>query len=85
VLDRISPWGAEFAIGGSCDFIGSIEYFIGRGREGLGDIEGARGAYQRAVRRNAEASVLPWEIRAAQRLAALPRVLVTNVDGERER
>ena len=31
-LHRIEPWGQEFATYGSTDSIGSIEYFIGRGR-----------------------------------------------------
>lgn len=72
MMDRITPWGAEFAIAGSTDFVGSVEYFIGRGHEGLGDLDGARGSYGVAVQRNARARVVPWRLRAEQRLAALP-------------
>jgi DNA-binding SARP family transcriptional activator len=70
-LDRIMPWGHEFAVYGSIDYIGSIEYFIGRGLEGQGDLDGARAAYARAVERNRAARVVPWLRRAERRLAAL--------------
>jgi DNA-binding SARP family transcriptional activator/tetratricopeptide (TPR) repeat protein len=71
MLDRIAAWGNEFAVAGSTDFVGSIEYFIGRGLEGLGNRDGARRAYAKAVQRNAEVRVIPWERRARARLAAL--------------
>ncbi|HEU5473774.1 MAG TPA: BTAD domain-containing putative transcriptional regulator [Actinophytocola sp.] len=71
-LDRIEPWRDEFAVAGSTDYLGSVEYFIGRGREALGDLDGARAAYQRAVDRNQAAQVVPWLRRAQQSLDALP-------------
>jgi DNA-binding SARP family transcriptional activator len=70
-LERIEPWRDEFAVAGSTDYLGSIEYFIGRGREGLGDLTGARTAYARAVERNRAVQVVPWLHRAEQRLSAL--------------
>lgn len=72
-LDRISPWGHEFAIFGSTDCIGSIDYFIGRGLEGLGERDGARAAYGRAATANRSAGIVPWARRAGQRLAVLGR------------
>jgi len=71
-LERIEPWRDEFAVAGSTHFLGSVEYFIGRGREVLGDVEGARAAYGRAVDRNRAAHIDPWRRRAEQRLSALP-------------
>lgn len=70
-LDRISAWGHEFAVYGSIDYVGSIDYFIGRGLEGLGDVEGASAAYRRAVERNRAAGVIPWLRRAERWLAAV--------------
>jgi DNA-binding SARP family transcriptional activator/tetratricopeptide (TPR) repeat protein len=70
-LSRIEPWAGEFVVAGSTDYLGSVEYFIGRGREGLGDLDGARAAYRRAVDRNRDANVVPWLHRARNRLSAL--------------
>jgi hypothetical protein len=70
-LARIEPWGHEFAIFGSTDCIGSIDYFIGRGLEGLGERDGARAAYGRAATANRSAGIVPWARRAGQRQAAL--------------
>ncbi|WP_250004812.1 BTAD domain-containing putative transcriptional regulator [Actinoplanes sp. M2I2] len=72
-LERIEPWRDEFAVAGSTHFLGSVEYFIGRGREVLGDLEGARLAYRRAVDRNRSAQISTWLGRAQQRLSALRR------------
>jgi hypothetical protein len=63
-LARIRDWGGEFASYGPTDYIGSIEYFIGRGLEGLGDLAGAHAAYERAVEANRSAGVVPWLRRA---------------------
>jgi DNA-binding SARP family transcriptional activator/tetratricopeptide (TPR) repeat protein len=70
-LDRIVDWGHEFAMYGSTDCIGSIHYFVGRGFEGLGEVDRARTAYALAAEANANAGILPWEQRALRRLAAL--------------
>jgi DNA-binding SARP family transcriptional activator len=70
-LERIRPWGHEFAIYGSTDCIGCADYFVGRGLEGLGDIAGARAAFARAVDRNRAAGIVPWLRRSERRLAAL--------------
>ncbi|USX53896.1 hypothetical protein [Lentzea sp. HUAS12] len=70
VLDRIAPWGHEFAVYGSIDFLGSIDYFVGRGREGFGEMDAAAAAYRRAVERNRAAGVVPWLHRAERRLSA---------------
>lgn len=71
-LARIRPWAHEFAIYGSTDCAGAIDYFIGRGLEGLADTEGARSAYGRAAARNRAAGIVPWRRRAEQRLSDLP-------------
>jgi hypothetical protein len=68
---RIEPWGHEFAIYGSTDCIGSIDYFVGRGHEGLGNIDAARAAYTRAAEANSGAGIVPWQLRAERRLAGL--------------
>jgi DNA-binding SARP family transcriptional activator/anti-anti-sigma regulatory factor len=70
-LARIQPWAHEFAMYGSTDCAGSIDYFVGRGLEGLGDAEGARLAYGRAAAGNRTAGIVPWQQRAEQRLNAL--------------
>lgn len=70
-LERISPWGHEFAVYGSIDFLGSIDYFIGRGLQGLGEVEAAAAAYRRAAERNRAAGVIPWLRRAERRASAL--------------
>lgn len=70
-LARIQPWGHEFAIYGSTDCIGSIDYFIGRGHDGLGEVDLARAAYSRALTANRDAGLVPWQVRAERRLAAL--------------
>jgi DNA-binding SARP family transcriptional activator len=67
-LNRIQPWGQEFAIYGSTDCIGSIDYFVGRGLEGLGEIDSARAAYARAAEANRVAGIKPWQRRAEKRL-----------------
>lgn len=68
---RIEPWGHEFAIYGSTDCIGSIDYFVGRGLEGLGAIPEARAAYARAAEVNRIAGIVPWQRRAETRLSRL--------------
>ena len=70
-LRRIEPWQHEFAVYGSTDCVGSVAYFVGRGREGLGDREGAAEAYASAIEANRRGGVLPWLRRAEQRLADL--------------
>jgi DNA-binding SARP family transcriptional activator len=70
-LAQIEPWREEFAAAGSTDFIGSVEYFVGCGREALGDVEEARVAYRRAVERNTAAGVVAWRQRAQDRLNRL--------------
>ncbi len=70
-LARIAPWGAEFAVYGSTDCIGSVDYFVGRGLEHLGDIGAARAAYARAAESNGSAGILPWRLRAERRLTGL--------------
>ncbi|MFI5496731.1 ATP-binding protein [Actinoplanes sp. NPDC051859] len=70
-LQQIEPWHDEYAIAGSTDYLGSVEYFIGRGREALGDLDGARAAYHRAVERNRAARVIGWLRRAEQRLRSV--------------
>lgn len=77
-LDRILPWGHEFAIYGSTDCIGSIDYFVGRGHEGLGDVDAARSAYDRAVEANRAAGIVPWQRRAERRLAGLASAPVSE-------
>jgi DNA-binding SARP family transcriptional activator len=84
-LARIQPWGHEFAIFGSTDCIGSIDYFVGRGLEGLGDVEAARAAYARAGEANRAAGIVPWQRRAERRLAGLadhPVALSADLSGE---
>jgi hypothetical protein len=71
MLHRITPYRDEFTSAGLIDYAGSVEYFIGRGLEGLGARPGARHAYRRAIERNQAAGVVPWRLRAEQRLAAL--------------
>jgi tetratricopeptide (TPR) repeat protein len=70
-LARIVDWEQEFAMYGSNDCIGSVHYFIGRGFEGLGEINRARTEYALAAEANAKAGIVPWERRAVSRLAAL--------------
>ncbi len=70
-LARIVDWGEEFAIYGSTDCIGSIHYFIGRGFEGLGDLDRGRREYALAVEANARGGFVPWERRARARLDLL--------------
>jgi DNA-binding SARP family transcriptional activator len=70
-LARIVDWGHEFAMYGSTDCIGSAHYFIGRGFEGLGDIDRARAEYELAAEANAKSGIVPWERRARRRLALL--------------
>jgi DNA-binding SARP family transcriptional activator len=70
-LDRIRPWGHEYAIYGSNDCLGSIEYFIGRGLEALGEPGPARAAYRAAIERNRLANILPWRLRSERRLAEM--------------
>ena len=76
VLDRILPWGNEFAIFGSVDLVGSIDYFVGRGLECFGDLDGDPAAYSRAVAANRAAGVLPWLRRSEQRLDAVAGIPV---------
>jgi DNA-binding SARP family transcriptional activator len=71
VLSRVEPWQDEFASYGSNDCAGSVAYFVGRGREALGDLTGAEAAYTRAVSENRRAGVLPWLRRAERRQARL--------------
>jgi DNA-binding SARP family transcriptional activator/tetratricopeptide (TPR) repeat protein len=68
---RIVDWGQEFAMYGSTDCIGSVHYFIGRGYEGLGDLDRARTEYELAAEANANAGIVPWERRARRRLEEL--------------
>lgn len=70
-LRLIEPWQHEFAIYGSTDCIGSVAYFVGRGREGLGDLAGAAEAYAVAIEANRRGGILPWLRRAESRLGAL--------------
>jgi hypothetical protein len=70
-LARIAPWGHEFAIYGSTDCIGSIDYFVGRGLEGLGEVDAARAAYARAAEANRASGIVPWQRRAEARLAGI--------------
>ncbi|MDQ4051627.1 MAG: AAA family ATPase [Actinomycetota bacterium] len=70
-FSRIEPWGHEFAVYGSTDCIGSIDYFVGRGHEGLGNVDAARAAYTRAAETNRSAGIVPWQLRAERRLAGL--------------
>ena len=71
VLRRVEHCRHEFASYGSNDCAGSVAYFVGRGREALGDLEAAAAAYTLAVEANGRAGVLPWLRRAEQRLAGL--------------
>jgi len=71
VLRRVEPWQHEFVSYGSNDCAGSVAYFVGRGREALGDIPAAEAAYARAVDENRRAGLLPWLRRAEERLAGL--------------
>jgi len=71
VLRRVEPWQHEFVSYGSNDCAGSVAYFVGRGREALGEPAAAEAAYARAVDANRRADMLPWLRRAEQRLAAL--------------
>jgi tetratricopeptide (TPR) repeat protein len=66
-LRRIEPWQDELATFGSTDCIGSVAYFVGRGRQALGELEPARTAYRRAVEVNRAANVQPWLRRAVDR------------------
>ena len=71
-LERGSRRGrAEFAVYGSTDCIGSVDCFVGRGLEDLGDIGAARAAYARAAESNGSAGILPWRLRAERRLTGL--------------
>ena len=72
-LARIEPWQDEFAVYGATECVGSVAYFVGLGREAVGDREAARAAYTRAVTANRAAGVQPWLRRAEQRLEALDR------------
>ncbi|MEV6632733.1 hypothetical protein AB0M54_18490 [Actinoplanes sp. NPDC051470] len=69
-LERIIPWGHEFACHGLADHVGSIHYFVGCGLHGLRDLPAARAAYQQAIDANRTAGVLQWQRRAEARLAA---------------
>jgi hypothetical protein len=68
-LAQITPFADEVVTYGTIDALGSVEYFIGRGLQALGDIEGAAKRFARAVARNAELGNVPWGRRAAERLA----------------
>jgi tetratricopeptide (TPR) repeat protein len=70
-LARIEPWAGEFAIYGSTECVGCIDYFIGRGRHGLGELDAAAAAYRRAAELNRAARIVPWQRRAEQWLADL--------------
>jgi tetratricopeptide (TPR) repeat protein len=70
-LARIQPLASEMAIMGTTDCIGSIEYFVGRAHEALGDLEQARASYERAIERNRSARIVYWTQRAERRLADL--------------
>jgi hypothetical protein len=72
VLRRVEPWQREFVSYGSNDCAGSVAYFVGRGREALGDLPGAQVAYADAVDANRRAGLLPWLRRAEKRAAGLP-------------
>ena len=72
-MARIEPWQDEFAVYGAAECVGSVAYFVGLGREAVGDREAARAAYTRAVTANRAAGVQPWLRRAEQRLEALDR------------
>lgn len=40
-MARITPWASEMVTYGSIDSLGSVDYFVGRGLQGLGDVPGA--------------------------------------------
>lgn len=61
----------EFAMFGSNECFGSVDYFLARGLAGLGDRDGAAAAYRRAIVRNRAAGVLPWLRRSQAQLAEL--------------
>jgi DNA-binding SARP family transcriptional activator/tetratricopeptide (TPR) repeat protein len=71
-LQRIRPLADEMAIMGTTDCIGSIQYFVGRALEALGDEAAACAAYELAVERNRKARLRYWTARAERRLAGLP-------------
>ena len=70
-LRRIEPWADEFASYGSTECLGSVAYFVGRGKEALGDVEGADAAYAAAVQANRRNDMVVWQARAESRLRAL--------------
>lgn len=71
VLQRVEPWQHEVVSYGSNDCAGSVAYFVGCGREALGEREAAAAAYRLAVEANRRAGILPWLRRAEERLAGL--------------
>lgn len=78
-LPRVEPWQQEFVSYGSNDCAGSVAYFVGRGRQALGELEAAAAAYELAVEENRRAGILPWLRRAETRLAGLRRPLADDL------
>jgi DNA-binding SARP family transcriptional activator/tetratricopeptide (TPR) repeat protein len=70
-LRRIEPWAHEFASYGSTECVGSVAYFVGRGKEALGDRAGAEASYAAAVESNRRGGMVVWQARAEDRLAGL--------------
>jgi hypothetical protein len=74
LLEEMTPHRHEFVLLNVFDYIGSIEYFIGRCLQAMGDLPSARAAYQRAVLANDAVGNVPWRRRAEQRLSSLEQL-----------
>ena len=70
-LRRIEPWAHEFASYGSTECVGSVAFFVGVGKEALGDPAGAEAAYGAAAEANQRNGMVPWHARAVEGLRRL--------------